>query len=242
MNLAVDSSTSSEQHEAGTAQTARASTTAKYDRKLVAILRTAAAVFAEVGYDPASIRMVAERAGISVAGLYYYVRSKEELLYLIQFHVFDGLVRRFEKDSARLCAKGGTKSRPEARLERFIHNHLDHFLTDMASLTVCTRELGRLNGEYLNQIEALQHVYYSQALEVFEELCSKAGENRISARAATLAMFGSINWISTWYDANNDKSADELAKEFAELFLHGINPVNGLSTTLTTNSHNRGHE
>ena len=78
--------------------------TAKYDRKLVEILRTAAAVFAEVGYDPASIRMVADRADVSVAGLYYYVHSKDELLYLIQYHVFDGLVRRFESDSAQMLA------------------------------------------------------------------------------------------------------------------------------------------
>ena len=71
--------------------------TAKYDRKLEEVLQAAAAVFAEVGFDPASIRMVADRADISVAGLYYYVHSKEELLYLIQYHVFDGLVRRFRK-------------------------------------------------------------------------------------------------------------------------------------------------
>ena len=80
--------------------------TAKYDRKLVEILRTAAAVFAEVGFDPASIRMVADRADVSVAGLYYYVHSKEELLYLIQYHVFDGLVSRFEADSERMLAEG----------------------------------------------------------------------------------------------------------------------------------------
>ena len=86
---------------------ARGRKTAKFDRKLVEILRAAAAVFAEVGYDPASIRMVADRAGVSVAGLYYYVRSKDELLYLIQYHVFDGLVRRFEDDSARMLAGGG---------------------------------------------------------------------------------------------------------------------------------------
>ena len=102
--------------------------TAKFNRKLVEILGTAAKVFSEIGYDAASIRLVAERAGISVAGLYYYVRSKDELLYLIQHHVFDGLVRRFENDNARMLACGGDNARPEARIERFIENHLDHFL------------------------------------------------------------------------------------------------------------------
>jgi len=199
--------------------------TAKYDRKLVEILRTAAAVFAEVGFDPASIRMVADRAGVSVAGLYYYVHSKDELLYLIQYHVFDGLVRRFETDSEQMLADGGEKARPEARLFRFIHNHLDHFLTDMDSLTVCTRELRRLNGDYLQQVEALQRSYFSQAFEIFQELCSIQNGIQMDPRTATLAMFGAINWVSTWYDPASDKSARELAEELVKLYLHGVNPI-----------------
>lgn len=205
-------------------RTARGQTTAKFDRKLVKILRTAASVFADVGFDPASIRMVAERAGVSVPGLYYYVRSKDELLYLIQYHVFDSLVRRFQNDNQRMLAAGGAQARPEARLERFILNHLDHFLTDMASLTVCTREFGRLDGDYLQQVEALQRVYFSQALEIFQELLG-AGDSPLDPRTAALAMFGTINWVSTWYDAASDKSAGELAGEFVKLYLHGVVPA-----------------
>jgi AcrR family transcriptional regulator len=207
--------------------TTRGQKTAKFDRKLVEILRTAAAVFAEVGYDPASIRMVADRSGVSVAGLYYYVRSKEELLYLIQYHVFDGLVRRFETDSAQMMAEGGEAARPEARLHRFIHNHLDHFLADMASLTVCTRELGRLNGDYLEHVEALQRTYFSQAFEIFQELCSARDDRQVDPRTATLAMFGAINWVSSWYDPSSDKSASELAGEFARLYLRGVSAADG---------------
>jgi len=210
--------------------TPRPQTTARFDRKLREILRKAAAVFAEVGYDPASIRMVADRAGVSVAGLYYYVHSKEELLYLIQYHVFDCLVRRFETDNARMLAGGGEEARPEARLHRFVLSHLDHFLADMPSLTVCTRELGRLSGEYLEQVEALQRVYFSQAFEIFQELCPTHDHSRVDPRAATLAMFGAVNWVSTWYDPGTDKSADELAGEFVRLFLHGVTPTAGQST------------
>lgn len=207
----------------------RRQNTAKFDRKLVEILRAAAAVFAEVGYDPASIRMVADRAGVSVAGLYYYVRSKDELLYLIQYHVFDRLVRRFENDSAQMLAGGGETARPEVRLHRFVHNHLNHFLTDMASLTVCTRELGRLSGDYLQQVETLQRTYFHQALEIFRELCSARGDSRMDPRTATLAMFGTINWVSSWYDPASDKSAGELAGEFVKLYLRGVAPPDGQS-------------
>jgi AcrR family transcriptional regulator len=209
---------------------ARGQKTAKFDRKLVEILRSAAAVFAEVGYDPASIRLVAERADVSVAGLYYYVRSKDELLYLIQYHVFDGLVRRFATDNAQMLAGGGEEARPEARLHRFIHNHLEHFLADVPSLTVCTRELRRLSGEYLREVEALQRAYFSQAFEIFQELCGVQDDSRMDPRTATLAMFGTINWVSSWYDPASDKSASELAREFAKLYLRGVSALDGQST------------
>jgi len=216
--------------------------TAKYDRKLVEILRTAAAVFAEVGFDPAAIRMVADRAGVSVAGLYYYVHSKDELLYLIQYHVFDGLVRRFETDSAQMLADGGEAARPEARLFRFIHNHLDHFLEDMDSLTVCTRELRRLDGDYLQQVEARQRAYFSQAFEIFQELCSIQDGIQMDPRTATLAMFGAINWVSTWYNPASDKSASELAGELVKLYLHGVSPTDGQSVETFKGVSNRSLE
>ena len=213
----------SENHETATAgATAGASARApekseKYDRKLADILATAAQVFAEQGYDPASIRMVAERAGVSVAGLYYYVRSKEELLYLIQFHVFDGLVKRFKEDSAGVAD-------PAEQLALFIRNHLERFVADISSLTVCTRELGRLRGDYLEQVESRQREYFSQALQIFQALETQHQGAQVAPRTAAVAMFGTINWIYTWYHSGSGQSAAELARDFVRLYLHGVLP------------------
>ncbi len=57
-----------------------------FDRKLDEILRRAAAVFCARGYHQASIRDISRATRVSLAGLYYYFTSKEELLYLIQRH------------------------------------------------------------------------------------------------------------------------------------------------------------
>jgi AcrR family transcriptional regulator len=46
----------------------------------VAIMRAAVAVMGEVGYDAASVRDMAARAGVSVAALYYHFPSKSDLL------------------------------------------------------------------------------------------------------------------------------------------------------------------
>ncbi len=49
------------------------------DRTKQKILAATRQVFAEHGYDEASMRTIAQVAGVSVGGLYLYFRSKEEL-------------------------------------------------------------------------------------------------------------------------------------------------------------------
>lgn len=187
----------------------------KYDRKLASILAVATEVFADEGYDRASIRAVAERAGISVAGLYYYVSSKEELLYLIQYHAFDELVRRFQDGRQALTD-------PADQLRLLIRNHLERFLGNMAELVVCSREIDRLVGDYRQQIEAKHREYFGLALGLFRELARS--EETVDPRTAALAMFGSMNWVHTWYRPETGPSAEQMAEDLVRLYLRGVSP------------------
>ena len=56
-------------------------TTAAYLARRADILRAAGEVFYELGYHAASMEKIADRAGILKPALYYYVRSKEDLLF-----------------------------------------------------------------------------------------------------------------------------------------------------------------
>jgi AcrR family transcriptional regulator len=51
-----------------------------YDEKLQQILKASAKIFAEKGFHRTSIREIARTTDMSLAGLYYYFRTKEELL------------------------------------------------------------------------------------------------------------------------------------------------------------------
>src|SRR5271154_7071742 len=86
----------------------------RFDRRLAEILDYATEVFAEKGYDGASMRDLSRLSGISLAGLYYYFRSKENLLYFIQQHAFATIVERLRQRLA-------SSSDPAARIRIFIH-------------------------------------------------------------------------------------------------------------------------
>ena len=66
----------------------------RFDRRLAEILDYATEVFADKGYEGASMRDLSRLSGISLAGLYYYFESKEKLLYFIQRHTFSTIMER----------------------------------------------------------------------------------------------------------------------------------------------------
>jgi AcrR family transcriptional regulator len=188
-----------------------------FDRKQAGILAAAARVFAAQGFDRCSVRDVAREAGVSVPGLYHYVRSKDELLYLVQLQAFESLVARFTGESRAIAE-------PEARLALLIRNHLERFLANLAELTVCAREIDRLHGDYQARIEAVRREYFALAVRIFVDLGKKHGTLNVDPRTAALAMFGSINWVSTWYRPGTGLSAASVATSFLRLYLEGLLP------------------
>src|SRR5260370_36912472 len=59
------------------------------EAKLQHILRTASQVFAQHGFEGASMRDISGSTGVSLSGLYYYFENKHHLLYLIRSKTFN---------------------------------------------------------------------------------------------------------------------------------------------------------
>src|SRR5574341_1192201 len=98
--------------------------TRHHDEKLQEILKASAKIFAEKGFHRTSVRDISRATDMSLAGLYYYFRTKEELLYLIQERCFVTLLQRWEK-----AVSPDTDVR--ARIRVFAENHLGFFLHNM---------------------------------------------------------------------------------------------------------------
>src|SRR5207245_6430461 len=90
----------------------------RYDANIDHILRSAAAVFAEKSFGLASIREIAAHWRISFPLIFYYLRNKEELLYLISKRAFEQLIQGASESIGR-------ESDPGNKLKRFIELHLD---------------------------------------------------------------------------------------------------------------------
>lgn len=183
----------------------------QFDEKLAAILTAAAAVFSEKGYHNASIREIARASGFSLAGLYYYFSSKEELLYLVQDHALEELLRGLEE---RLTGV----HEPEQRLRILIDNQLTYFVSNMAAMKVLSHEATSLKREYRERLRARKRRITAIASEILREIQPRSD---FDARVATFALFGMMNWIYNWYRPGRDVPVNRLVEDITSIFLGG---------------------
>lgn len=189
----------------------------RYDQKLEFILRTSARIFAEKGYHSTSMRDISRATRVSLAGLYYYCKSKEELLFLIQDNCFGRVLERLQE---RL--KDATE--PVWKLRVVIENHLSFFAANMAEMKVLSHEADSLAGELHEHVSGKKQQYTRLVRKILSEVqqSQQSGAPKIDLTVATYALFGMMNWIYNWYDPAGKLSVNELVDNITRLFLSGF--------------------
>jgi len=172
----------------------------RYDANIDYILRAAAEVFAEKSFGLASIRDIAARAQISFPRIYYYLRNKEELLYLISR-------RAFERMSAQAEAQTANAHDPDEKLRRFIHAHIEFQLDNVAEMKVLIRETHALSGRNAAHITRLMREYSQQCRKIIEQVAGRHGAamDRDTSRILTSLLFGAMNSVFGWYEPARDR-------------------------------------
>ena len=186
----------------------------RFDRRLADVLVHASRIFCEKGYEGASMRDLSRATGMSLAGLYHYFESKEELLYLIQKHTFTTIIETLRQKLA-------SSTDPEERLRIFIHSHLDYSLANKQAMKVLVHEDETLKNGRGAEIAAIKREYYHICLDLLEDL-GRAKGLEFSGRLAVLSLFGMINWIFSWHNPRVDGNAGVLAQQMGDIFLRGV--------------------
>jgi AcrR family transcriptional regulator len=89
------------------------------ERRWAEVLDATSHVFGERGYPAASLQEIADRLGIAKGSLYYYARTKEDLLFEILKLAHDHALMLIQEDEST------QEMSPSLRLERFIQNWMD---------------------------------------------------------------------------------------------------------------------
>lgn len=197
----------------------------RFDRRLGEILDYATEIFADKGYEGASMRDLSRLSGISLAGLYYYFESKEKLLYFIQQHTFHTIIERLRE---RLQESHD----PETRIRIFVHNHISYSVAKQKAMKVLAHEDDVLKDGFGTELAAIKREYYRICVGLVEDLVKAEGlkfvgrhagpTGGIGTRTAVMGLFGMMNWLHTWYRPHVDPDAETIAGELSDIFLRGV--------------------
>ncbi|MGA3347916.1 MAG: TetR/AcrR family transcriptional regulator [Candidatus Sulfotelmatobacter sp.] len=191
------------------------------------ILRTAARLFQQRGYDATSMNDVAAALKLSKGGLYHHFQSKDEILFEIMDHAM-------EITQERVINPVSGITDAEERLRALIRLHIEVVLSPRdREITVMLHEnhplppslRKRINSrkkDYIHFLENLIGEVQKNVQKKAQEKASNHSKGRVSPRAAAFALLGMINWIYQWYKPEGDLQAQNLIPQFTDLIFGGI--------------------
>jgi len=180
------------------------------------IVEAAAAVFAAKGFSKATLENVAERLRVSRATLYYYVRSKDDLLHRVIGDFVGGRQKELEDLRRRRDLA------PEDRLRHALRSQLRHFDTHPDMARVFLREEAELPPDLFAEQRVYRRNIQDAVEQLFEDGVAAGRFRDIDPRLVAFALFGMTNWLHVWYDPEGRYSTDEIADVFADLLLLGV--------------------
>jgi AcrR family transcriptional regulator len=181
-----------------------------------AVLETAARLIREKGYEAASVQDIADACGLTKAGLYYYIRSKEDLLLEIMSYGMD----IFEE---RVLLPVLAIADPVERLRACMEKNI-HLVTEERSkeVTIILHEHETLTGAARQQINARKKRYVHFLEASFAEAMREGRIRPVEPRVAAFAFLGMVLWIYKWFRPDGKIAAGRLAAEMQDLFFGGL--------------------
>ena len=184
--------------------------------KRLAILRTAARLFNERGYHETSLNELAARLHVTKPSLYYYVKSKEDILLQILHHAMDQI-------GPAIAVANQTGSDGLNKLKIFVRTYIDVLTGDFGKCLVLSG-IAPLELASREQIRpSFRHIDHS----VRKMVADGVADGSIAAcnpKIAAFTLFGALHWMTSWYRSDGELGPDELATQIFTIFVAGLQP------------------
>ncbi len=183
------------------------------------VYEIAAEVFHSKGYDKTSMSDIAAAVGLTKAGLYHHVSSKEQLLSTILDYGMD-------MTEAYVVTPLESVTDPIVRLKTMIELHLRLILEGRKlAVTGLLHECQGLSTAAQTRINRRKKKYVHVVTDIIRDVLetrSMKKQKNVDPKVAALALLGMLNWTYQWYKPTGAVKPDEVIREFQALFLNGV--------------------
>jgi AcrR family transcriptional regulator len=188
----------------------------KSQRRRQELIDAAAKIFQDKGYEAASIQDVADALGILKGSVYYYIDSKEDLLFAAIQEVHESAlanmerIRELDEDAFTL-------------IRLFIESHVRHVSENLVKATVFFHDFRSLDPERRAYIVEERDSYDAFLRQLIargqaEGLVCKDVDPKI----ATLAILGMMNWTYQWFRVGGGMDSSAIGRQFADFALAAL--------------------
>lgn len=180
------------------------------------ILDVAATVFAEKGYDGTSLQEIATRTGILKGSIYYYIKTKADML----GHLIQDAHEKGMRNVQSVAFGSGTA---DERLALMIHRHAEFVCVERNLTLVYVNERKHLTPAQIHEYMGDEHSYRRLFAGVIEEGQREGLFNKdLDPKLAALCLLSSLNSLHQWFKPNGEFSIKEICDHLVLSSLHGL--------------------
>lgn len=171
------------------------------------ILREAARLFREKGYERTTVRDLADAVNMQSGSLFYHFKTKEDILVEV---MVDGLSSLIEKLNQELIQV----SSPREKLLTLLRVHLKAVLEDAPdAMGVYLYEWRSLHPDSRQRLIAQRDAYENRITQILKEIAA-VGLIPPDVKIFRLFLLGAMNWTAEWFNSNGELNAEAIAERF----------------------------
>lgn len=181
-----------------------------------AVIRAAARAFSRSGFHQTSLDDIAAALGVTKPTVYYYVESKEQLLFECFQAGLEGI-----REGLRSVADSPLPARD--RLVEVVRYYAAAVASDFG-WCMTRAEDQDLGPELGRHIKKLKAEIDRGIRRLIEEGVADGSIEPCDPKMTAFAMAGALNWIAHWYRGDRPMTPDEVAGRFVDFFERGLLP------------------
>lgn len=187
------------------------------------LIRQAAQLFVQEGFDRTTVRMLAHEMGIKSGSLFHHFRDKQEILAAV---IEEGTCNALTLARQALAECGDS---PSERLHAMARAHLETLLTDRNAHVVALYEWRSLDAKARDHLSHLRDAYEELWEQVIDEALA-AGLIEGDRFLVSRFVMGALNWTVRWYDPEGIHKPEDLARELVSMMVSPAAAYPGPST------------
>ncbi|WP_114778905.1 TetR/AcrR family transcriptional regulator [Botryobacter ruber] len=179
------------------------------------ILEEAAKLFKERGYSGTSMRDLAEKVGMEAPSMYNHIRSKDEILEIICFHIANTYVSQLSKIES-------SEDSFIDKLKALIRLHIRMIIEDGAAVSVTNNDWKFLPDDKLKEFKDIRRGYEKRFAAIIEQGMAAGEFHDVNVSVALFTILSAVRWVELWYRPNRGVSAKALEETITTILLNGL--------------------